>query len=107
MSNSGTATSEESASDRFEEDQMDKQKGSGSHQLCPLSRREIVAGAAGAALAGMFSGSLPRASAQGAAPKRGGTVRIGLNGASSTDSLDPGKMITGYTYTASRALRNN
>lgn len=55
-------------------------------QQCRLGRRDfLVASASGAALLGL--GSLAKAAA--ASPKKGGRLRLGLAGGSTTDSLDP------------------
>ncbi len=69
-----------------------------------LSRRTFTIGTSATTLVGLMA---PLGAVSAAMAKPGGTARIGLNGASSNDSLDPGKMITGYTYVSSRALRNN
>lgn len=68
-----------------------------------LNRRSFLA-ASSAAISGLY---FPRTVSAAPVPKRGGTARIGLNGASTNDSLDPGRMITGYMYVVSRALRSN
>src|SRR5262249_25961451 len=72
-----------------------------------LSRREFVGATAGVAIGGLVAGPWSLKPVKAAEPKKGGAALIGLNGASSSHSLDPGKMITSYTYTSSRALRNN
>ena len=51
-----------------------------------LDRRQIITGASALGLSSVF-GALP-AMAQGA-PKKGGTLRMGLEGGSASDSLDP------------------
>jgi peptide/nickel transport system substrate-binding protein len=54
-----------------------------------LSRRDFFAGATALGLAAAAGSFLGAASAKADAPKRGGTLRIGIGGGSTTDSLDP------------------
>jgi peptide/nickel transport system substrate-binding protein len=54
-----------------------------------LSRRDFFAGATALGLATAASSLLGVSSAQADTPKRGGTLRIGIGGGSTTDSLDP------------------
>lgn len=50
------------------------------------TRRQVLAGATALTAAGLW---LPASQAQAITPKRGGTLRMGVSGPSSTDSLDP------------------
>ena len=54
-----------------------------------LSRREFLARASALGLAAAICPALPSASAHASQPKRGGRLRIGMAGGSTTDSLDP------------------
>lgn len=68
-----------------------------------ISRRGLLAGAAGLTAAGLI---LPRgAFAQEA--KRGGTVRIGHAGGATSDTLDPATFAAGPVVTAMLAVCNN
>ncbi|HEX6016298.1 MAG TPA: ABC transporter substrate-binding protein, partial [Geminicoccaceae bacterium] len=59
-----------------------------------LDRRGLLHGAGALALATGFGGVLPRAARAQAAPARGGHLKLGIDSAGATDSLDPA------TYTA-------
>src|SRR5689334_6959789 len=50
-----------------------------------LSRRHLLMGASGAAM-GL---ALPAAAQTASTPRRGGTLRVGMTGGGSTDSMDP------------------
>ncbi len=54
-----------------------------------LSRREFLARASALGLTSLISPALLTASARAMAPKKGGRLRMGLTGGSTTDSLDP------------------
>jgi hypothetical protein len=54
-----------------------------------LSRRQFIAGAAGLGLTTLASGLIvPSAFAQEATPKRGGVLKLGIGGGSTTDNFD-------------------
>ena len=55
-----------------------------------ISRREFIAYASAVGLTAALSPVLLPADAKAATPKRGGRLRIGLNGGATSDSLDPG-----------------
>ena len=69
-----------------------------------LNRRTLVGGAAAVGLSAAFS-SLP-AMAQGA-PKKGGTLRLGMEGGSPSDSLDPRTYADSIPIAMSLMLWNN
>src|SRR5687767_14694714 len=52
-----------------------------------LTRRGLLAGSAATAAAGAWPAVLRQANAQ--TPKKGGTLRAGLSGAATNDTLDP------------------
>ncbi|MFO1040086.1 MAG: ABC transporter substrate-binding protein [Geminicoccaceae bacterium] len=64
-------------------------------KLVGVSRREVMAGAAGVALAA--AAPWRRAAAQ--TPKKGGDLKLGIDGAESTDSLDPASYTATYMQT--------
>ena len=71
-----------------------------------LSRRDFMAGVAmiGAGMA--VAPSLLAGTAQAATPKVGGTFRIGMEGGSATDSLDPRTYSDSVMIAASLAVMN-
>ena len=83
---------------------MSKQKRTAKASSNGLNRREFVFATAAAAVVGT---ALSPAHLEAATPKRGGTARFGVNGASTNDSLDPGTFLAQYPYTCTRVLRNN
>jgi len=65
-----------------------------------LSRREFVTSAAALGVAGTVAGPLLSKAAMAAdTPKQGGHLILGIDGASSNDSLDPLKLISSYQDT--------
>lgn len=70
-----------------------------------ITRRNLLAGAAGVAAAGLI---LPRgAKAADPTPKRGGTLRIGHLGGATSDTIDPATFAAGPVVTAMLAVCNN
>ncbi len=69
-----------------------------------LDRRSMILGASAVGLTAAF-GSLPAMAA--AAPKKGGTLRIGMEGGSPSDSLDPRTYADSIPITMSLMLWNN
>ena len=69
-----------------------------------LDRRQIITGAAALGLSATF-GAMP-AMAQGK-PKKGGTLRLGLEGGSASDSLDPRTYADSIPISTSLMLWNN
>jgi peptide/nickel transport system substrate-binding protein len=55
-----------------------------------LSRREFIARMSAMGLAAAISPLLSSMPAMAAGPKRGGRLRLGLNGGATSDTLDPG-----------------
>jgi peptide/nickel transport system substrate-binding protein len=61
----------------------------------------------GRGVAGAYSMGLPLgAMAAEATPKPGGTLRLGLAGASTTDSKDPGSWVDTFTFVGFSAIYN-
>ena len=69
-----------------------------------ISRRGLLAGAAGITAAGLI---LPRGAWAQAAPKVGGAFRIGHSGGATSDSIDPATFAAGPVVTAMLAVCNN
>ena len=69
-----------------------------------LDRRQLITGASALGLSAVF-GSMP-AMAQGA-PKKGGVLRLGMEGGSPSDSLDPMTFADSIPITMSLMLYNN
>ncbi len=59
-----------------------------------LSRREFLGRAAALGVTTAAAGTLLSSAVKAAGPKRGGTVRLGLSGGESTNSLDPATWLT-------------
>lgn len=77
------------------------------HELGFPRRDFLKYSAAAAAVAGAFSMGLPfGAIAQEATPKAGGVLRLGLAGASTTDSKDPGSWVDTFTFVGFSAVYN-
>lgn len=74
-----------------------------SKALFDVTRRGLLAGAAGLAAAGLI---LPYG-ARAAEPKRGGTLRIGHLGGATSDTTDPATFAAGPVVTAMLAVCNN
>jgi peptide/nickel transport system substrate-binding protein len=72
-----------------------------------ISRREFLARASALGLAAAVSPTLLRGTARGATPKRGGRLRIGAGGTSTTDSLDPGILLHTMPQTCNQIVRNH
>jgi len=71
-----------------------------------MSRREFVGRLAALGLTAAVSPALLNPVAQAATPKPGGRLRLGLAGASTTDSLDPGTLPDMMPQLINRQLRN-
>jgi peptide/nickel transport system substrate-binding protein len=78
------------------------------HALGRIGRRELIGRAAalgaGAAVLSTLGGSLPARAQE--TPRRGGTLRLGLGGGSTTDSLDPGSYTDSVMIDVGHALFN-
>ena len=70
-----------------------------------MSRRRFLQAASALGLAAPVAGSLFSATAQ-AQPKSGGTLRLALDGASTSDSLDPATYATTYMLLVGFATHN-
>ncbi|MEE9147328.1 MAG: ABC transporter substrate-binding protein [Candidatus Tectomicrobia bacterium] len=71
-----------------------------------MSRREFVGRLAALGLTAAVAPALLNPVAQAATPKPGGRLRLGLAGASTTDSLDPGTLPDMMPQLINRQLRN-
>lgn len=71
-----------------------------------ISRREFLARVSVLGLAAAVSPALLSTSAHAAKPKRGGRVRLGSAGASTTDFLDPGTVSHTMPQTVNQCLRS-
>jgi peptide/nickel transport system substrate-binding protein len=72
-----------------------------------ISRREFLARASALGVAAAVSPALLRTSAHAAAPKKGGRVRLGSAGGSTTDSMDPGTLMHTMSQTVNQCLRSH
>jgi peptide/nickel transport system substrate-binding protein len=72
-----------------------------------ISRREFLARASALGLTVAASSALLRTSARAAAPKKGGRVRLGSAGGSTTDSMDPGTLMHTMSQTVNQCLRSH
>ncbi len=71
-----------------------------------ISRREFISRVSALGLMAAVSPALLSTSAHAAKPKRGGRVRLGSAGGSTTDSLDPGTVSHTMPQTVNQCLRN-
>ncbi|MBW2059475.1 MAG: ABC transporter substrate-binding protein [Deltaproteobacteria bacterium] len=71
-----------------------------------ISRREFLARASALGVAAAISPSLLGGIAHGAAPKKGGRLRVGCTGGSTTDSLDPGRLTSNMNQFINFQIRN-
>ena len=77
------------------------------HEFSFARRDFLKYSAAAAAMAGAYSMGLPLgAMAADATPKPGGVLRLGLAGASTTDSKDPGSWVDTFTFVGFSAIYN-
>ncbi|NIO11711.1 MAG: twin-arginine translocation signal domain-containing protein, partial [Deltaproteobacteria bacterium] len=72
-----------------------------------ISRREFLARASALGLAAALSPALLSSRAHAATPKRGGRVRLGSAGGSTTDSMDPGTLMHTMPQTVNQCLRGH
>jgi peptide/nickel transport system substrate-binding protein len=72
-----------------------------------ISRREFLARASALGLTVAASSALSSTSARAAAAKRGGRVRLGSAGGSTTDSMDPGTLMHTMSQTVNQCLRSH
>lgn len=67
------------------------------------NRRDFLKGTIGAGL--LLGGLAGAAHAQAAAtPKKGGTLKLGIDGAATTDTLDPAKVIGAFAFLVARTI---
>lgn len=71
-----------------------------------ISRRDFLAKASALGITALASPALFSRPAFGSTPKRGGTLRVGVFGGSTTDSLDPGLIVAEFAMFSSFTLRN-
>ena len=67
-----------------------------------LGRREFMGRALAAGVSLTVASQLFAASAEAAEPKKGGHLKLGLEGASATDSIDPAKALSQFLFCANR-----
>ena len=67
-----------------------------------LSRREFMGRALAAGVSLTVASQLFTQSAEAAEPKRGGHLKLGLEGGSATDSIDPAKALSQFIFCANR-----
>jgi peptide/nickel transport system substrate-binding protein len=72
-----------------------------------ITRREFMARVSALGLMAAVSPALLAASAKAATPKKGGRLRLGLAGSSTTDSLDPATITDAMARCVCWQLRNN
>ncbi len=71
-----------------------------------ISRRAFLAQASALGLAVTVSPALLAGKAQAATPKKGGRLRIGISGGSTTDSMDPATLVSNMNQNISWQARN-
>jgi peptide/nickel transport system substrate-binding protein len=72
----------------------------------PIGRREFMRGAAAVGVAGATANAVLSQKAFAQTPKRGGNLILGLNGASTSDSLDPGSWASTHIQVFGHQLYN-
>jgi len=72
-----------------------------------ITRREFLSRVSALGLAAAVSPALLSTSAHAATPKRGGRLRLGSGGNSTTDSMDPGTLAHTMPQTVSQTMRNH
>ncbi|MBK5567097.1 ABC transporter substrate-binding protein, partial [Ensifer sp. SSB1] len=70
--------------------------------LGKMNRREFLGRAAAAGILASTAGTLFATSAQAQEPKRGGHLKLGLEGAAATDSKDPAKALSQFMFVVGR-----
>ena len=71
-----------------------------------ITRREFIARVSALGLMAAVSPALLGTSAQAAGPKKGGRLKLGSAGGSTTDSMDPGTLMHTMPQTTNQCLRN-
>ena len=71
-----------------------------------ITRREFIARLSALGLMASVSPALLATSAKAATPQKGGRLRLGMAGGSTTDSLDPATMTDAMTYNINWQVRN-
>jgi len=74
---------------------------------CKITRREFIARVSALGLTAALSPALLSTPAHAAEPKKGGRLRVGCTGGSTTDSLDAGRMTSTNNQFIGLQLRNN
>ncbi len=72
-----------------------------------ITRREFIARVSALGLMAAASSTLMTGSAEAATPKRGGRIRLGSAGGSTTDSLEPGTLSHTMPQTVNQCLRSH
>ena len=75
--------------------------------LGKITRREFMARVSALGIAAAVSPALLATSAEAAKPKRGGRVKLGSAGGSTTDSMDPGTLAHTMPQTVNQCLRSH
>ncbi|WP_376745749.1 hypothetical protein [Sinorhizobium psoraleae] len=70
--------------------------------LGKMNRREFLGRAAAFGIAASTAGTLFATSAAAQEPKRGGHLKLGLEGAAATDSKDPAKALSQFMFVVGR-----
>ncbi|NQU65047.1 MAG: twin-arginine translocation signal domain-containing protein, partial [SAR324 cluster bacterium] len=71
-----------------------------------LSRRKFIARVSALGLTAAISPLMFSGSAMAATPKRGGRIIIGSTGGSTTDSMDPGTLVSNNNQNVNWQIRN-
>ncbi len=71
-----------------------------------ITRREFMTRVSAIGLAAAVSPALLGSTAEAAGPKKGGRMRIGSTGGSTTDSLDPGTLVSNHNQLVNFQTRN-
>jgi peptide/nickel transport system substrate-binding protein len=72
-----------------------------------ISRREFIARVSALGLMAAVSPALLSSPANAATPKKGGRMRIGATGGSTTDSMDPGTLTSNHNQLVNFQIRNS
>lgn len=72
-----------------------------------ISRRQFLAQVSALGLTAALSPALCSSTAQATAPQKGGRLRVGCTGGSTTDSLDPGTLTSGMNQFLNWTFRNS
>ncbi|MBW1892012.1 MAG: twin-arginine translocation signal domain-containing protein [Deltaproteobacteria bacterium] len=71
-----------------------------------ISRRQFISQVSALGLAVTLSPVLLAGTAQASAPKKGGRLILGMSGGSTTDSMDPGTLVSNMNQNVNWQIRN-